>query len=397
MAVKVYRNAHPTNSSGWTYVVAWKSEGVRKREKFADQEEAMQEARNKAGQIDHGKLDGANMTVGERDELKAARDLAGKTPLLAAMQEWAKARDITNGNVLPACEAWAARNVISFERIDVGTIVKNFTAAKKRSGVDVTCSYDKILPALVTFAGGRMLDTLSARELQAWLDSRYPHPVSRNTARKRIVALWRWARKSGYLPRETLTEAEQTEFAQEASAEIGVINAEVFGRLLHHFRSKHPEYLGALAIAGFTGLRRAEIHAQDWSDINLERAFVRVTKAKRNTPARRLVPLCEAAISWLKLCPKKEGALCSNMAIDRIRHIARGAKTDGGKELFPAIPDNAFRHSFISHRVAATGNVAATALEAGNSPNVIFRHYRELFTKDEGETWFKLSTESKSR
>jgi hypothetical protein len=54
------------------------------------------------------------------------------------------------------------------------------------------------------------------------------------------------------------------------------------------------------------------------------------------------------------------------------------------------LPQNCFRHSFISHRVAQTGNVAETALEAGNSPRVIFQHYRELFTKEEGEAWFTL-------
>ena len=39
---------------------------------------------------------------------------------------------------------------------------------------------------------------------------------------------------------------------------------------------------------------------------------------------------------------------------------------------------NALRHSFISYRVADTQNVAQVALEAGNSPAIIFAHYREL-------------------
>jgi integrase len=131
------------------------------------------------------------------------------------------------------------------------------------------------------------------------------------------------------------------------------------------------------------------VHEQQWADINLERGFVRVSKAKRNTPARRLVALSPAAIEWLIKCKARTGPLCSNLAIDRIRGIARKATDAAGKKKFPAIPDNAFRHSFISHRCAASGNVAETALEAGNSPNVIFRHYRELFTKEEGQAWFE--------
>jgi hypothetical protein len=101
---------------------------------------------------------------------------------------------------------------------------------------------------------------------------------------------------------------------------------------------------------------------------------------KKGTAARRIVPLCDAAIKWLLLCNDRKGPVCENLAIDRIRDIGRAAEFK--------LPENCFRHSFISHRVAQTGNVAETSLEAGNSPKVIFRHYRELFTKQEGKAWF---------
>ena len=37
------------------------------------------------------------------------------------------------------------------------------------------------------------------------------NPVTRNTFRKRIVSVWRWAQRQGYLPRGVHTEAEMTE------------------------------------------------------------------------------------------------------------------------------------------------------------------------------------------
>jgi hypothetical protein len=57
---------------------------------------------------------------------------------------------------------------------------------------------------------------------------------------------------------------------------------------------------------------------------------------------------------------------------------------------------NALRHSFISYRVAQTQNVAQVALEAGNSPQMIFRHYRELVRPADAKTWFSLAPD-KSR
>lgn len=388
VAVKVYRVKHKTTASGFAYVVAYTgTDGIRRLPQFANEADALEEARLRAGQIAAGKAEAADMSRTDRDELVAAREIAGG-PLLAALRDWKRIQELTDGHGIAAAEAWAARNNGKFESILVSDATDNFIAAKKRAGVDVASSYERIFPSLKEFAGTLALSSLSAPQIQSWLETRYPHPVTRNTARKRLVTLWRWARKQGYLPRDAMTEAEQTDSAREAINEIGIINVDTFSKLLHHVATQHPEYLAALTLAGFCGLRRSEIHGQEWTDVNLERKFVRVTNAKRNTPARRLVPLSDAAVQWLLLCNEREGALSSDLAVDRIRKIAREARDAAGKPVFPELPKNCFRHSFISHRVAQTGNVAETALEAGNSPQIIFRHYRELFTKEEGVAWF---------
>jgi hypothetical protein len=38
--------------------------------------------------------------------------------------------------------------------------------------------------------------------------------------------------------------------------------------------------------------------------------------------------------------------------------------------------------------------VNETALEAGNSPQILFTSYRELFSKAEGEAWFEIRPKS---
>jgi len=48
------------------------------------------------------------------------------------------------------------------------------------------------------------------------------------------------------------------------------------------------------------------------------------------------------------------------------------------------------RHSFISYRIAKIKNANEVALEGGNSPNIIFRHYRELATEEEADAWFAI-------
>lgn len=51
---------------------------------------------------------------------------------------------------------------------------------------------------------------------------------------------------------------------------------------------------------------------------------------------------------------------------------------------------NGLRHSFISYRLAIRKDAGEVALEAGNSPSIIFSHYRELVTQMEADRWFGL-------
>ena len=55
---------------------------------------------------------------------------------------------------------------------------------------------------------------------------------------------------------------------------------------------------------------------------------------------------------------------------------------------------NALRHSFISYRVAQIQNVAQVALEAGNSPRMVFSNYRELLRTPDAEKSFGITPEA---
>jgi integrase len=381
VAVKIYRLHHRCAAKGYVYAVAWNVAGTRRMRQFTDQGAAMEEARLKADQLAAGKVEAAGLTREDRDELLHARDIAGKVPVIAALQEWAKASEIAQGNIIAAAESWAARNVSKHERVKVGEAIDRHLAAKDAAGKRTRANHGSTFDALRAAFADLYLDTLSSVQLSSYLE-RIENPSTRNTHRKSLVGLFRWAQKQNYLPRGMQTEAEQTDRAHVPAPEVGIISSETYGKLLEHFRAKHPEYLGSLVLAGFCGLRRGEIHGQTWEDIALDRGHVRVTNAKRGTPARRLVPLSPAAVEWLLLCPNRQGRLCKNLALDRIRFIAHATKFE--------LPENCFRHAFVSHRVAQTGDVGATALESGNSPSIVFRHYRALVTKVEGEAWFSI-------
>jgi len=52
------------------------------------------------------------------------------------------------------------------------------------------------------------------------------------------------------------------------------------------------------------------------------------------------------------------------------------------------------RQSGLGYRLAAVQNTAQVALEAGNSPQMIFGHYRELVRAMDAEKWFGITPEA---
>jgi integrase len=392
VTIPVYRVAHATAKSGYAYVVAHRTNGYRQLQKFADADEAIQEARTKATQLAAGRVEGAEMSRSDRDELQAARKMAGKTPLLSAIAEWAEANQLTVGHVLAAAQDWKRRNNAKVKRITVAAAVDAFIAAKDKAKKQGERTYRAKLSPLASHFPERHLDEISAAELSAYLE-KYDDPVTRNDFRKRAVALFRWAYKFKYLPQGAPLEIEQTERADEGDTEIGIIDPATFKRLLDFIREKHPKHLAAVVLAGFCGIRADEIHGkradrstrQTWDDVHPDAspAYVTVTVAKKNTPAKRTAPLCPAAIAWLKLCPKPhEGPICEGAALERVRLLAR----DAGFKL----PNNCLRHSFITYRIDVTKNKAQVALEAGNSEKEIDARYRAHIAPGVGAAWFSI-------
>lgn len=53
-------------------------------------------------------------------------------------------------------------------------------------------------------------------------------------------------------------------------------------------------------------------------------------------------------------------------------------------------PHNVLGHSFISYRIAKIKSADQVALEAGNLPSIIFKHYRELTTENQADEWFGI-------
>lgn len=378
--VRVYRVARGDGRK--IYSVGWTSGGVRRLQQCGDLTTALAEAKLRAEQLAAGKLEAAQMSIAERDEYRAAKEAAQGAQLLEIVMEWKQARQLTGPDLIRACQQWAERHGGKMVRkATVAEAIVQFLASKKAAHVKVKASYDRTLPGFEKAVGTLPISSVGPEAIAAWLAG-FAHPVTRNTHHARVVSLFKWCRKRGLLPLDVMTAAERVDRAREPRGVIGLVTPEQLRSAFALITQKAPHYEPALALASLCGLRRSEVHGQLWEHIDLGRSLLRVSAAKPNTPAHRLVPIPEAAAEWLLPHRKAKGQICGNIAMDRIRDICRTAGLD--------LADNGLRHMFISARIAVTGNVAATALEAGNSPAICHRSYRELVRKEEAEAWFNV-------
>jgi hypothetical protein len=111
----------------------------------------------------------------------------------------------------------------------------------------------------------------------------------------------------------------------------------------------------------------------------------------------RIEPVLKA---WLQSVARPHGALVTAGCLFAVKKAARaagfgrpGAETPeerkAGIKLQPW-PTNALRHSYGSYWLAKNQDVAALSLQMGNSPAIVFAHYRELVRPAEAERFWDL-------
>jgi integrase len=137
-----------------------------------------------------------------------------------------------------------------------------------------------------------------------------------------------------------------------------------------------------LAIGAFTGIRMAELNRLEWSAVDLECGLIELRAGQAKTASRRVIPLPDNLRAWIAPLPRKGRVVHTPQLHREVTALARALGLDW--------PRNVLRHSFISYRLAQVQSADQVALEAGNSPPIIFKHYRELTTEDQAHQWFAI-------
>jgi integrase len=381
--VKIY---HWRGKSGYDqFKVAYRAEdGEHRRETFGSLAKAKARANEIAVQIERGERDMLKLTNVERATyLHALRLLEPLSIALnVAVEEYVAAREqLRSESLLGAAKAYARRGHNHQDK-PVAEIVAQLLRDRTQNGVSkrylksFRCDLNRFAAAFHCNIG-----SVTARLIEEWLVGLKVGPRTRNNIRMSVVTMFRYARKHGYLSKHDVTEAEAVDKAKDRGGKPELLKPEQMAELMAKAEGKIALYL---AIAGFAGIRAAEIMRLEWKDFNFARGHITVAADKAKTATRRLVPILPNLAEYLRPYRGVTGALFKMKDDERAINFAKQSGIDPW-------PNNCLRHSYASYRLAATQDAQRVALEMGNSPNILIVNYRELADEHDAKAWFAIA------
>ena len=225
--------------------------------------------------------------------------------------------------------------------------------------------------------GDPRIHEVTIRVVRDWLDNHKQFSVlTRRNWRRDLGILFAYAAKQGYATSNPIDGIDRPEVSD---SEIKVLSVSEASKLL---TSSDEDTQPILAIGLFAGLRMSEILALNWDEVDLCDRTIRVQGRKAKTRQRRVVTISDNLHGWLAITPveKQAGPVWK-----------RGFWGWYNRRLDFDVPRNALRHSFGSYHYALHKNENLTAAEMGNSPSMIFRHYRAVVTPLAAKSYWQLS------
>jgi len=400
--VKIYRGER--SKGGKTYAeftVVWSQAGRRERRFFADLDAAKAEAALVVTRFDNGQLDVLNLSGTDRETYLEARRRADalKVPLLSILDQYEAAVGKLGGKatLAEAADYWLRNSDQKIIPKAVNVACDEVVARRKSEGCGEIWlrNLKSQLKHVAKHFGERPIDSVTQKELTGFLHSNTLgarvggefSARSRNNLRGALVNLFNYAKGEGYLPKDRSTAADDLKAIKAKAKDVEIFTPDECRLILDLLCQHNPSLIPFAAVCLFAGARPEEAKRLDWADIRLsgDEPHIVLAAHKTKTAARRILPIHPTLSAWLTPFKQERGAITKHKHPQSAIPALALSKGD--------LPwrKNALRHSFISYRLADKKNVAEVALEAGNSPQMIFRHYRELVTPEAAIAFWALT------
>ena len=382
VTVPIYRRT--TGSGSFGFMVADDSSGKRKFKSYSTEDEALDAASLLARQWSQLGVIGASITKEQSLEYASAVQILDKlqVSLPDAVSVIKQSVELVGDlpGVIAAARYYKTRNKTITPQYLPDVVLELIKIKKARNA---SARYVKDLQNRLTkFANSFRCNVANVEtaSIQAWLDGLKLSNQSYMNFRRVISLLFEFAIARSYVLENPV---EAVEVVKVASGDIEIFTPFEIEKLLSE---ADDEFVPCLALGAFAGLRSAEIERLRWHDVDLIGRNIKILTGTAKTASRRIVPIAENLALWLAPYSARIGNVWAGTSIGFYKQMPLTAERAG-----LIWKQNGLRHSFISYRLALIQNAAQVALEAGNSPQTIFKHYRELVKPKDAFAWFGVN------
>ena len=272
-----------------------------------------------------------------------------------------------------------------------GPKASGFLGSKVRMGV-ARRSLDTLKSLMYDFRDYIGADTqvaaISPEMIESWLDEGGVRgkdwaTITKATSLKRIKGFFAWCIKRDFISTNPGTKLEG--FILDDS-EPCYLKLDQVVQFLEITKNHDPELLTPVALNLFCGIRPSEVARMTQANISFADREIELKGRQTKTRNRRFVDISDNCLEWLKLG--------GQMPISNLEHRWHTLLVKAKAKLgFEKWPHDCLRHSFCSYYLAAHENAAKTALQAGHTESILFKHYRKLVKKEQAEKFWAIFPE----
>ncbi len=225
--------------------------------------------------------------------------------------------------------------------------------------------------------GTTPVNQINQQAVEAWLEELDLEPLTVGNYIRDLRSIFREAERREWCKSNPFANIKKP---QVIGGEIACLTPTEVARL---FVRCLADFAPLLGLKIFAGLRTSELLRLDWEQIHKAEIIIHAQQSK--TRGRRVVTIQPNLARWLALAKPEEGLLWKkgqNAFHDAIARLAVAARV--------RLESNSFRKTFGSYHFAKFKNENLTASEMGNSPKVIFIHYRAVVSAEAATLFWSI-------
>jgi integrase len=300
-------------------------------------------------------------------------------------------------------EFWKSKrkSIVNGVPITLGQVVNETIRTARTRNLRLSYT-DSLEYELNRFADGRKqvaFTAISLADIEAWLASQTGRngkaaPSTIQGIRMRLSAMFSEAVRKQYILAEE-NPMQRVMAPKVDPSEIVFLKPKEAHDLLHVCRVIDPRFLPWLVIGMFAGIRPEELERLAWRDIDIDAGIIVISEIVSKVRQRRLVEMEPLLIEWLRFIGPKSGYIIPVDGDRRDRWVLRNAKSwaryhrrmlyeRAGVKSAPDI----LRKTAATYLMAKHANENKIAILLGNSPKILYRHYRGLVRREENDAFW---------